>query len=237
MSKLHAARVIEKHQGTRFALPEQVEVPLRQLAAAVKEGLLAFSVGVGLQVMALMMEEELNESWAPRASTTQTEPPHATAPSRAASSSVAARSRSHVPAPAISMTPARSSFRPTRISPRRISRVPQLAGTQRHAGDVSPGQRPERLRAALKTWAHDLACRCLLLLDLPLMMWTCTCERHSGGTGTAAWSVTCSWRTTGEWTARPRRRCWSTSAARTASTSTGSAAWRARSPATSARRR
>lgn len=66
MSKLHAARVIEKHQGTRFALPEQVEVPLRQLAAAVKEGLLAFSVGVGLQVMALMMEEELNEVVGPK---------------------------------------------------------------------------------------------------------------------------------------------------------------------------
>lgn len=66
MSKLHAARVNEKSQETRFALPEQVEVPLHQLAGAVKEGLLAFSVGVGLKVMALMMEEELNEVVGPK---------------------------------------------------------------------------------------------------------------------------------------------------------------------------
>ena len=60
MPKLHASRTIEKNQGIPFALPEQVEVPLHQLAGAVKEGLLAFSVGVGLQVMQLMMDEELN---------------------------------------------------------------------------------------------------------------------------------------------------------------------------------
>lgn len=66
MSKLHAARVNEKSQEARFALPEQVEVPLHQLAGAVKEGLLAFSVGVGLKVMALMMEEELNEVVGPK---------------------------------------------------------------------------------------------------------------------------------------------------------------------------
>ncbi len=58
MSKLHASPVTEKDQAP-FALPERVEVPLHHLAGAVKEGLLAFSVGVGLQMMQLMMDEEL----------------------------------------------------------------------------------------------------------------------------------------------------------------------------------
>ena len=66
MSKLHAARTIQRNQETPFALPEQVEVPLHQLAGAVKEGLLAFFVGVGLKVMALMMEEELSEVVGPK---------------------------------------------------------------------------------------------------------------------------------------------------------------------------
>ncbi|MBA2313342.1 MAG: transposase [Actinobacteria bacterium] len=66
MSKLHAPRVIEKNQEPSFALPERVEVPLYQLAGAVKEGLLAFSVGVGFRVMALMMEEELGEIVGPK---------------------------------------------------------------------------------------------------------------------------------------------------------------------------
>ncbi len=66
MSKLHAPRVVEKDQGIPFALPEQVEVPLHQLAGAVKEGLLAFSVGIGLRVMALMMDEELTAVVGPK---------------------------------------------------------------------------------------------------------------------------------------------------------------------------
>ena len=66
MSKLHVPRVIEKDQETPFALPEQVELPLHQLVGAVREGLLAFSVGVGLEVMALMMEEELGEIVGPK---------------------------------------------------------------------------------------------------------------------------------------------------------------------------
>ena len=66
MSKLHAPHVLEKAQEAPFALPEQIEVPLHHLAGAVKEGLLAFSVGVGLQVMQLMMGEELNEIVGPK---------------------------------------------------------------------------------------------------------------------------------------------------------------------------
>jgi len=66
MSKLHAPRVIGKDPGIPFALPEQVEVSLHQLAGAVKQGLLAFSVGIGFEVMALMMDEELNEIVGPK---------------------------------------------------------------------------------------------------------------------------------------------------------------------------
>lgn len=66
MSKLHASKAIEKDQPIPFALPEQVEVPLHQLAGAVKEGLLAFSVGVGLSVLQMMMQEELNEVVGPK---------------------------------------------------------------------------------------------------------------------------------------------------------------------------
>ncbi|CAN5781444.1 IS256-like element ISRba9 family transposase [soil metagenome] len=66
MSKLHAPHVTGKDPGIPFALPEQVEVPLHQLAGAVKEGLLAFSVGIGLQVMQLMMDEELNDVVGPK---------------------------------------------------------------------------------------------------------------------------------------------------------------------------
>jgi putative transposase len=48
------------------ALPERVEVALGELAGAAKEGLLALSVGVGLGVMAELMEEELDEVVGPK---------------------------------------------------------------------------------------------------------------------------------------------------------------------------
>lgn len=120
MSKLHVPRVIEKDQETPFALPEQVELPLHQLVGAVREGLLAFSVGVGLEVMALMMEEELGEIVGPKG---KHDPParrRVTAPRPAAPFSGDARFRSRDRAPVISTARARSSWRPTRISPKRI---------------------------------------------------------------------------------------------------------------------
>jgi len=48
------------------ALPERVQVALGELAGAAKEGLLALSVGVGLGVMAELMEEELDEVVGPK---------------------------------------------------------------------------------------------------------------------------------------------------------------------------
>src|SRR3954471_9597128 len=48
------------------ALPERVQLALGELAGAAKEGLLALSVGVGLGVMAELMEEEGTDVVAPK---------------------------------------------------------------------------------------------------------------------------------------------------------------------------
>jgi putative transposase len=48
------------------ALPERVQIALGELAGAAKEGLLALSVGVGLGVMAELMEEEVTDVVGPK---------------------------------------------------------------------------------------------------------------------------------------------------------------------------
>jgi len=48
------------------ALPERVQEALGELAGAAKEGLLALSVGVGLGVLAELMDEEVEEVVGPR---------------------------------------------------------------------------------------------------------------------------------------------------------------------------
>ncbi len=60
MSKLHASATPKKEQELPFKLPEEVQISLRGLAGAAREGLLGLSAEIGLEVMALMMEEELN---------------------------------------------------------------------------------------------------------------------------------------------------------------------------------
>ena len=47
-------------------LPERVQEALGQLVGAAKEGLLALSVGVGLGVLAELMEEEVDEVVGPK---------------------------------------------------------------------------------------------------------------------------------------------------------------------------
>jgi putative transposase len=47
-------------------LPERVQEALGQLVGAAKEGLLALSVGVGLGVLAEMLEEEVDEVVGPK---------------------------------------------------------------------------------------------------------------------------------------------------------------------------
>src|SRR3979490_2201085 len=47
-------------------LPERVQAALGQLVGAAKEGLLALSVGVGLGVLAELMEEEVDDVVGPK---------------------------------------------------------------------------------------------------------------------------------------------------------------------------
>jgi hypothetical protein len=52
-------------------LPARVQEALGELVSVAREGLLALSVGVGLGVLAELMEGKSSRSWARRASTTR----------------------------------------------------------------------------------------------------------------------------------------------------------------------
>ena len=52
--------------SSEFALPPRVQEALGQLVGSAKEGLLALSVGVGLGVLAELMEEEVVEVVGPK---------------------------------------------------------------------------------------------------------------------------------------------------------------------------
>ena len=54
----------------RIELPDRVSVELGSLAGKAREGLLAFAVGVGLQVFRTLLEKTPPASPAPRATTT-----------------------------------------------------------------------------------------------------------------------------------------------------------------------
>jgi len=58
-----AARAVGQGEA---ALPQSLTVSLGELAGAVKEGLLAFSVGVGLEVLQLLMEEDVTALAGPK---------------------------------------------------------------------------------------------------------------------------------------------------------------------------
>ncbi len=64
--KLQAVEVVRAEEAGRHALPERVMVALGELVGAAQEGLLALSVGVGLGVLAELMEEEVDEVVGPR---------------------------------------------------------------------------------------------------------------------------------------------------------------------------
>ena len=65
-SKLQPVEVVTAAETGRQALPERVQVALGELAGAAQEGLLALSVGVGLGVLAELMEEEVVDVVGPR---------------------------------------------------------------------------------------------------------------------------------------------------------------------------
>lgn len=58
MAKVQKIPVGRKPGEKKIELPDQVEVSLAELAGKVKQGLLAFSVGVGLEVLRTILEED-----------------------------------------------------------------------------------------------------------------------------------------------------------------------------------
>jgi len=64
--KLQPVEVVAAAQAARNELPESVQAALGELVGAAQEGLLALSVGVGLGVLAELMEEEVADVVGPR---------------------------------------------------------------------------------------------------------------------------------------------------------------------------
>ena len=56
----------EEIDTSQLAVPEQVSVALGELAAELREGLLALAVGTGLQVMAALMEADITAVCGPK---------------------------------------------------------------------------------------------------------------------------------------------------------------------------
>nr|MDQ3319836.1 IS256 family transposase [Actinomycetota bacterium] len=65
MNTVTTPQVTSEHEGAE-ELPERVTEALGELAGAAREGLMALSVGVGLGVLAELMEAEVEEVVGPR---------------------------------------------------------------------------------------------------------------------------------------------------------------------------
>ncbi len=59
MQKVSHPRIVRKPFVHQLHLPDQVSVSLTDLARSAKEGLLAFSVAVGLRVLQEIMQDEV----------------------------------------------------------------------------------------------------------------------------------------------------------------------------------
>lgn len=59
MKKNYQTRAASAATAAEIVLPDEVSVAMAELAGAVKEGLLAMAVGAGMQVMAVMMEDNV----------------------------------------------------------------------------------------------------------------------------------------------------------------------------------
>lgn len=66
MGKLHRIPVGRKPGQQRIEVPDVVQVRLTELAGAARQGLLAFSVGVGMQVLDVMMHEDVARAAGPK---------------------------------------------------------------------------------------------------------------------------------------------------------------------------
>jgi len=66
MKKYHSARIAGRQELDDIDFPQEVQLAITDLAGSMREGLLALSVGVGLQVMNELLEEELNALVGPK---------------------------------------------------------------------------------------------------------------------------------------------------------------------------
>jgi putative transposase len=66
MGTVSGMQVVNVEEAREFALPAGVQEPLGELVHCAKEGLLALSVGVGLGVLAELMDEEVEEVVGPK---------------------------------------------------------------------------------------------------------------------------------------------------------------------------
>lgn len=66
MAKVQRLPVGRKPEQRKIELPEQVQVSLAELAGRAKEGLLAFAVGVGLEVFRTLLEEDVTALVGPK---------------------------------------------------------------------------------------------------------------------------------------------------------------------------
>ncbi|HEX9832063.1 MAG TPA: IS256 family transposase [Mycobacterium sp.] len=66
MTNKYQSGLLDSSAATRLALPETVSVAMDEIAADMREGLLALAVGTGLQVMAQLMEADVAAVCGPR---------------------------------------------------------------------------------------------------------------------------------------------------------------------------
>ena len=79
MKKVSGPQVVTASEASGLPLPAEIQEALGELVGAAREGLLALSVGLGLSVVHRLMEREVDEVVARRASTTPIAPRSVTA--------------------------------------------------------------------------------------------------------------------------------------------------------------
>ena len=69
MRKTYQNRKIDTPDSPELTVPEHVNIVMAEVAADLREGLLALAVGAGLQVMSAMMEADVTALAGPRSTT------------------------------------------------------------------------------------------------------------------------------------------------------------------------
>jgi putative transposase len=79
VSNNYQSGVLDSSAAGRLALPETVRVALEEIAANMREGLLALAVATGLQVMAQLIKADVAAVCGPKGNTTRRVRPYAMA--------------------------------------------------------------------------------------------------------------------------------------------------------------